>query len=159
MHGGGRLRFLERRELLPSPPKLPQEKDGADEETELGEMRVLAQGHTAGVEAEFELKPYSRAQSPPPPSAGGPEVPSSLFQSATAHAPPSGRQEQPRPLASPARERSWARVPSWLRARGASCATRADTFTALQAMASSLLPRPHPHPLPVTHEARDPLPS
>lgn len=40
MHGGGRLRFLERRELLPSPPKLPQEKDGADEETELGEMRV-----------------------------------------------------------------------------------------------------------------------
>lgn len=93
MHGGGRLRFLERRELLPSLPKLPQEEDGADEETELGEMRVLAQGHTAGVEAEFELKPYSRAQSSPPPSAGGPEVPSSPFQSATAHAPPSAIRE------------------------------------------------------------------
>lgn len=50
-------------------------------------------------------------------------------------------------------------VPSWLRARGASCATRADTFAALQALASSLLPRPHPPPLPVTHSARDPLPS
>lgn len=47
---GGRmgLRFLERRELLLSPPNLPREEDGEEEETELGEIRVLAQGHTAG---------------------------------------------------------------------------------------------------------------
>ena len=42
------LRFLERRELLSSIPQPPREEDGADEETELGEIRVLAQGHTEG---------------------------------------------------------------------------------------------------------------
>lgn len=47
---GGRwgLRFLERREVLSLPPQPPPAEDVADEETELGEIRVLAQGHTEG---------------------------------------------------------------------------------------------------------------
>lgn len=46
--GGWRMEALIPREERTPTPKLPQEEAGADEETELGKIRVLIQGHTAG---------------------------------------------------------------------------------------------------------------
>lgn len=63
------------------------------------------------VEAEFELKPSSRAESSPSPGASGPEVPSSLCPGSSI--PEAGAATPPPPPnhSSPFRERSWARRP------------------------------------------------
>lgn len=70
-------------------------------------------------------------------------MPSCPFWSAIVHARPLGRLERPLPQFIPPGRGAGLAVPSWLRARGASCAPPAGTFAALQALPSSLLPTPY----------------
>lgn len=160
---GGRMgpRFLERRELLPSPPSSPRRRMRQTRKLS-GERLEYLLKVTLGlvVETEFELKPGSRAESSPPPRPSGTEVSSSHFQSAIARLRPPGGGSSHSP-SSPARERSWARRPllarsPWRVLRYPGWRTHLPRS---RLWPPPSYPDPTPYPRPTTREARDPLPS
>ena len=109
------------------------------------------------VEAEFELKPSSIAESSPSPSASGPEVPSSLCPGSSI--PEAGAATPPPPPnhSSPSRERSWARRP--LLAPSPRSVSRYQGGHSCRAPGSGLLPSsqtPPPSPARDSHCTRPP---
>ena len=143
---------IPREERIPTFITSPRRRMGKNEENELGEIRVFAQGHTAGgwwrQNLNSSLTPELRAlhflvkaaqKRPPLPVCSSP---CSTLHSLEVGAAIPLPDAPPRLL--PLGTGSGPRVLFWLGAHGAFCPTRTDRFAALQSLASSLLPRPQP---------------